>query len=76
MTAVTVQHLVAPALAARATRLERMLLRAASALDAYVVARLERRASAEMRRALVAQTAATQARRDAEANGALGILPR
>ncbi|WP_194411484.1 hypothetical protein [Microbacterium cremeum] len=79
MTTATAPHtqlIVAPALAVRATRFDRMLLRAASAIDSFVVARLERRASAESRRASAAQTAATQRRRDAEARGAIGLLPR
>ena len=44
MTTATAQHahvIVAPALAARATRFDRTLLRAASAIDSFVVARLE-----------------------------------
>lgn len=79
MTTATAQHahaIVAPALVARSTRLDRTLLRAASALDSFVVARLERRAGGESRRALAAQTTATQRRREAEARGAIGLLPR
>lgn len=79
MTTATAHHahsIVAPALVAGATRLDRTLLRAASALDSFVVARLERRATDESRRALAAQTTATQQRRDAEARGAIGLLPR
>lgn len=79
MTTATAQHahvIVAPALAARATRFDRTLLRAASAIDSFVVARIERRAHDESRRVFAAQTAATQRRRDAEARGAIGLLPR
>ena len=79
MTTATAHHahfIVAPALAARATRFDRTLLRAASGLDSFVVARLERRAGDESRRALAAQEAATQYRRAAEARGAIGVLPR
>ncbi|WP_127818911.1 hypothetical protein [Microbacterium sp. CPCC 204701] len=79
MTTATAPHAhvsVAPALAARATRFDRTLLRAASAIDAFVVSRLERRAGDGSRRAVAAQAAAEHLRRDAEARGAIGILPR
>lgn len=79
MTTATAQHplfIVAPALAARATRFDRTLLRATSTIDSFVVARLERRAGDGSRRVLTAQAAAAERRRDAEAHGAIGLLPR
>lgn len=79
MTTATAPHthvLVAPTVAVRATRLDRALLRAASAIDGFVVARIERRTADESRRAVTAQAAATRMRRDAEARGAIGLLPR
>lgn len=78
MTTASAQHahlIVAPALAARATTFDRVLLRAASAIDAFVVARLERRAQDVSRRAVAMQTAAAQRRDAAVARGAIGILP-
>ena len=78
MTTATAPHAhftVAPALAARATRFDRTLLRAASSFDSFVVARLERRAGDGSRRALAAQEAATERRRAAEARGAIGFHP-
>jgi len=59
-----------------ATPFERTLLHAASALDLFVSARLERRGSAVHRRAAAVQSAAAVLRRDAEARGAIGLLPR
>ena len=58
------------------TRFDRSLLRAASLLDAVVAARLERRGTGRWRDALASQTAAADARRAAQARGAIGILPR
>ena len=66
----------APRALTRATPFERTLLRAASALDLFVAARLERRGGAAHRRAVEAQTAAAADRRAAEARGAIGMLPR
>ena len=54
----------APAARTGATPLESLLLRASSALDDHIAARLDRRASA------VYRCAAAQAR------GAIGVLPR
>ncbi|MDQ7877653.1 hypothetical protein Q9R08_06670 [Microbacterium sp. QXD-8] len=76
MTTITAGELAARGFGASATRFDRALLRAASAIDAYVIARVERRDGAERRRALTAQTAASGARRDAEALAATGMLPR
>lgn len=79
MTTATAHHahlIVAPALAARATRFDRTLLRAASAIDSFVLARLERRAGEASRRVLTAQAAAAEHRRNVEASGAIGLLPR
>ena len=60
----------------RATPFERTLLRAASALDDIVAARIERRGGAEYRRAAEAQSAVVAVRSSAEARGAIGVLPR
>ena len=76
MTTITVPGAVARDLAAPATAFDRALLRTASALDSLVAARLERRSNAEHRRALAVQSAASQARRTAQALGVVGILPR
>ncbi|WP_374974488.1 hypothetical protein ACEYYH_11155 [Microbacterium trichothecenolyticum] len=76
MTAITADELAARGFRASATRFDRALLRAASALDAYVVARVEKRDDAQERRALSAQAAASGARREAEARAAMGMLPR
>jgi hypothetical protein len=62
--------------ASATTRFDRTLLRTASAIDAYVSARVERRHGAGWRRAMSAQAAATGARRDAQALAALGMPPR
>lgn len=58
----------------RTTRFERMLLHAASRLNGIVAIRLEHRADAA--RAAAARTVATDARADAQALAATGILPR
>jgi len=71
MTAVT-----AARTATRATPFERTLLRAASALDEFVAARVERRGGAEYRRAAEAQSGVVAVRRSAEARGVIGMLPR
>ena len=76
MTAITADELTARGFRASATRFDRALLRAASALDAYVVARVERRDGVDERRALIAQAGVAGARREAEARAAMGMLPR
>ena len=76
MTAITADELTARGFRASATRFDRALLRAASALDAYVVARVEKRDDAEERRALTAQASVNADRHEAEAFAALGMLPR
>ena len=76
MTAITADELAAHEFRASATRFDRALLRAASALDAYVVSRVLKRGDAEERRALTAQAAADGVRREAEARAAMGMLPR
>ncbi|MBW9118763.1 hypothetical protein JNB63_01505 [Microbacterium trichothecenolyticum] len=76
MSAITADELAARGFRASATRFDRALLRAASALDAYVVARVEKRDDAQERRALTVQAAASTARREAEAHAAVGMLPR
>jgi len=76
MTTITADELAARGLRASATRFDRTLLRAASALDAYAVARVEKRDDAAQRRALIAQASAGGARREAEALAAMGMLPR
>jgi hypothetical protein len=75
MTTITAAELASRGFDASATRFDRALLRAASAIDAYVIARVERRDGAG-RRAVTAQTAQGGARRDAEALAATGMLPR
>lgn len=60
--------------ASRATRFERTLLAAAAGLDHFVEARLERRRDAAS--PTVAPARAAEARADALALGATGILPR
>jgi len=60
----------------QATAFERVLLRAASALDVYVAARLDRRTDQADRQRRAAQFGATAARREAEARSAFGLLPR
>lgn len=76
MTTITADELAARGFRASATRLDRALLRVASAFDAYAVGRVERRADARERRALTAQDAAHRTRSDAEALAAMGMLPR
>jgi hypothetical protein len=76
MTTITAGELAARGFEASATRFDRALLRATSAIDAYVIARVERRDGAERRGALAAQIAVSGARRDAEALAATGMLPR
>lgn len=77
MSTITAGELAARGFAASATtRFDRTLLRTASAIDAYVVAHVERRHDADWRRAMSARAAATGARRDAEALGAWGLFPR
>ncbi len=76
MTAITADELATRGFRASATRFDRALLRTASALDAYVVARLEKRDGAQERRALTAQATASGVRREAEARAAMGMLPR
>jgi predicted secreted Zn-dependent protease len=76
MTAITAGELPASDLGASATAFDHTLLRAAAALDAYVLLRVQRRRGSQPRRALIAQTAAGDARRHAEALAAIGMLPR
>lgn len=76
MTAITAGELPTSELEASATAFDRTLLRAASALDAYVLHRVQRRRGSQPGRALTAQTAAGDARRHAEALAAIGMLPR
>lgn len=59
-----------------ATAFERILLRAASALDGFVAARLERRSAIAHRAAVEAQSTFAAARRAAEARGYAGLLPQ
>lgn len=61
---------------AASTRFDRALLRAASALDGFVSARLATRAGAEHRRARETEDSADTARRAAQALASIGILPR
>lgn len=58
------------------TPFEGMLLRAASALDHFVSARLERRGGAAYRRAAETQASGEAARGAAQALGAIGMIPR
>lgn len=81
MTAITTPSLSTPGLStrrpiARTTVMDRALLLTASALDAFVAGRVERRSAAERRRALVAQDGAAGARTHAQTLGAMGMLPR
>ena len=76
MTAITSPYVRTRHAATRTTVIDRTLLRAAAALDAFVQARLERRVGAVAHHALAAQDAATTVRRNAEALAAVGILPR
>lgn len=76
MTTFTAPELLARAVVARTTPFERALLRAASAIDSFVVARFERRTGGAGLRAAATQDAVDRSRREAEARGAIGILPR
>jgi hypothetical protein len=76
MTTITAHHVVSSRAAARTTAFERALLQAASALDAFVASRLERRADDGRRRSVAVQDAAARTRAAAEARAALGVLPR
>lgn len=69
-------HYATTRTATRATTFERTLLRAASALDAFVLTRVERRGADELRRVARTQDASAEARRSAQARGAMGVLPR
>ncbi|MFD4957409.1 hypothetical protein [Microbacterium sp. NPDC058389] len=75
MTTITAHHVVSSRTAARTTAFERALLQAASTLDGFVAARLERRSDAARRQAVAVQDAAARTRSAAEARAALGILP-
>jgi hypothetical protein len=66
----------APAARTGATPLESLLLRASSALDDHIAARLDRRASAVYRCAAETRAAGAAARDAAQARGAIGVLPR
>ncbi|KRB37690.1 hypothetical protein [Microbacterium sp. Root180] len=68
MTALTVHRSV------RTTPFERMLLTAAAGMDRFVATRLARRGTTAP--PISARTAATDARADALAMGAVGMLPR
>lgn len=76
MTAITSPYFRTRLATTRPDIIDRALLRTAGVLDAFVQARLERRAGDVRHRALAAQDAATTARRNAEALAALGMLPR
>ncbi|MFK4836657.1 hypothetical protein ACI3KY_13105 [Microbacterium sp. ZW T2_14] len=76
MTTITAGEAARHGFVTPATRFDRTLLRAAAAIDAFVLARVERRVGAERRRALTAQATASGARREAQALAAIGILPR
>ena len=69
MTAITAHHF-------ETTPFERVLLRAASALDHFVAARLERRAARSTGSRSVAAATHEQSRAVAQAFGAMGLLPR
>ena len=69
MTAITAHHF-------ETTAFERVLLRAASALDHFVAARLERRATRSTGARSVAAATHEQSRAVAQAFGAMGLLPR
>ena len=66
----------APVARTAATRFESLLLRAASALDGFVAARLEQRCSEVYRGVAQTQAASAAARGAAQARGAIGVLPR
>ncbi|GAA5198334.1 hypothetical protein [Microbacterium jejuense] len=76
MTTITAHRLASSAAPIRTTTFERALLHAATTLDAFVGARLERRASTARRQAVAAQDAAARTRGAAQARGAMGLLPR
>ncbi|WP_426319640.1 hypothetical protein [Microbacterium sp. E-13] len=76
MTAISADELSAHRFEASATAFDRALLRAASAVEAYTIARVRRRDGAQRRRALIAQDEASGARRNAEALAYAGLLPR
>jgi hypothetical protein len=59
-----------------ATTLERAMLSAASAIDGFVIGRLERRSGSDHRRAHRAQRSFAEAREGAQARGAIGLLPQ
>ena len=69
MTAITAHHF-------ETTAFERVLLRAASALDHIVAVRLERRAARSTGARAVAAANHEQSRAVAQAFGAMGLLPR
>jgi hypothetical protein len=69
MTAITAHHF-------ETTPFERVLLRAASALDQIVAGRLERRATRSEGARAAAGAKHEQSRAVAQASGALGLLPR
>jgi hypothetical protein len=58
------------------TTFERSLLWTSVTLDHFVTGRLERRAASERHRAITAQATYADARRDAQATGGIGMLPR
>jgi len=59
----------------RTTALERALLWTSVTLDHVVAERIERRSSQDRRLVISAQDRHDDARRDAQARGAMGILP-
>jgi hypothetical protein len=61
---------------ARTTPFERSLLWTSATIDHFVAHRLERRAATERHRALTAQIDFAEARRNAQATGGIGMLPR
>jgi len=60
----------------RTTLFERALLRTAASIDRFVDARLERRGAPAYRRAVQTQLNVAAVRREAQARGAIGLLPR
>jgi hypothetical protein len=66
----------APRVRTDATPVEHMLLSAASALDAFVTGRLERRTDTGRGHAYDVQRSFAAAREAAQARGAMGLLPR
>ena len=73
MTTITASVVVA---SGSATLFERTLLRTASLLDAYAVARVARRADHARHHQIFAQMTYASERADAQASGSLGLLPR